>query len=88
MPGADAPAAKNTRVVRHCHTGNTRHPRAMVYGLLRAPRRSGFFATVACGTYRKLDTSVEMSGPHDLAVRNGIARLARRHVHRIPPRRP
>ena len=36
MPGADAPAAKNTRVVRHGHTGNTRHPRAMVYGLLRA----------------------------------------------------
>src|ERR1700742_4697335 len=36
MPGADAPAAKIARVVRHGHTGNTRHPRAMVYGLLRA----------------------------------------------------
>jgi hypothetical protein len=25
MPGADAPAAKSTRVVRHGHTGITRH---------------------------------------------------------------
>ena len=44
----------------------------------------GFLATVTCGTDRKLDTSTEMSGPHDFAVRIGIARLARRRVHRIP----
>jgi hypothetical protein len=35
-----------------------------------SPRRSGSFATVTCGTYRKLDTSVEMSGPHDFTVRS------------------
>ena len=39
-------------------------------------------------TFRKLDTSVGVSGPHDFAVRIGIARLARLSVHRIPPRRP
>ena len=38
--------------------------------------------------FRQLDTSVGVSGPHDFAVRIGIARLARRRVHRIPPRRP
>ena len=32
----------------------------------------------------KLDTSVGVSGPHDFAVRNSRARLARRRVHRIP----
>jgi len=37
---------------------------------------------------RQLDTSVGVSGPHDFAVRIGIARLARRRVHRILPRRP
>jgi hypothetical protein len=88
MPGADAPAAKNTRVVRHGHAGNPASPRNGLRLTSRSPRRSGSFATVTCGTYRKLDTSVEMSGPHDLAVRNNIARLARRYVHRIPPRRP
>ena len=45
-------------------------PRAMVLRLMsRSPRRSGFFATVACGCCRKLDASVEASGPHDFAVR-------------------
>ena len=38
--------------------------------------------------FRRLDTSVGVSGPHDFAVRIGIARLARRRVHRILPRRP
>jgi hypothetical protein len=33
----------------------------------------------------KLDASVEASGPHDFAVREKRARLARRRVHRIPP---
>jgi hypothetical protein len=32
----------------------------------------------------KLDTSVGVSGPHDFAVRNSRARLARCRVHRIP----
>ena len=38
----------------------------------------------ACGNDRKLDISIKMSGPYDLTVRFGIARLARRHVHCIP----
>jgi len=33
----------------------------------------------------KLDASVGASGPHDFAVRIGVARLRRRRVHRIPP---
>jgi hypothetical protein len=39
--------------------------------LLRAlPGEPGFLATVACGyRFRRLDTSVGMSGPHDFAVR-------------------
>jgi hypothetical protein len=35
-------------------------------------------------TFRKLDASVEASGPHDFAVRVSAFRQARRHVHRIP----
>jgi hypothetical protein len=38
--------------------------------------------------FRQLDASVGMSGPHDFAVRIGIARLARRYVHRIQSLRP
>jgi hypothetical protein len=30
---------------------------------------TGFFATVACGCFRKLDASIGASGPHDFAVR-------------------
>jgi hypothetical protein len=37
-------------------------------------------------TFRKLDTSVGASGPHDFAVRFSLARQARIRVHRIPPR--
>jgi hypothetical protein len=73
----------------HGHTGITRHsPRnGFTVSFVLSPA-IGSFATVTCGTYRKLDTSVEVSGPHDLAVRSNIARLAHRCVHRIPPRRP
>jgi hypothetical protein len=49
---------------------------------------TGLFATVIGGLLRQLDTSVGASGPHDFAVRIGIARLARRRVHRIPSLRP
>jgi len=39
--------------------------------------------------FRKLDASVEASGPHDFAVRVSAASSARRRrVHRIPPQRP
>ena len=36
--------------------------------------------------FRRLDTSVGVSGPHDFAVRVSNARLARFRVHRIQPR--
>ena len=49
----------------------------MVYGLYVPSPAIGFLATVTCGTDRRLDTSTEMSGPHDFAVRVSIARLAR-----------
>jgi hypothetical protein len=49
----------------------------------------GFLATVAGEKdFRQLDASTEASGPHVFAVRIGIARLARRCVHRIPIPRP
>jgi len=42
----------------------------MVYDLLRALLgESGFLATIAGGSSRRLDISVEISGPHDFAVR-------------------
>jgi hypothetical protein len=63
----------------------TRHsPRNGFNKLLRAlPGEPGLFATVACGyRFRRLDTSVGMSGPHDFAVRFKHLRL--RH-HPRPP---
>jgi len=42
----------------------------MVYDLLRALLgESGFLATIAGGSSRRLDISVEISGPHDFAIR-------------------
>jgi hypothetical protein len=52
-----------------------------------SPRRSGCLASVACGIiFRKLDASVEASGPHVFAVRFCTVRYRHIHVHRIPPR--
>ena len=36
--------------------------------------------------FRKLDASVEASGPHDFAVRFSAVRYRHVSVHRIPPR--
>jgi hypothetical protein len=47
----------------------------------------GRFVTVACEIdyrFRKLDASVEASGPHDFAVQLARVRLAQQAVHRIP----
>src|SRR5712664_3517601 len=87
--GRRCAAAKSVHVATTVTPESPGIPRAMVLRFPScSPRRSGSFATVTCGTYRKLDTSVEMSGPHDFTVRFGLARLARQSVHRIPPRRP
>ena len=64
-------------------------PRAMVYGLYRAlPGDRAFLPPSSALLSCELDTSVGVSGPHDFAVRFGVARLTRRCVHRILPRRP
>jgi hypothetical protein len=64
--GRRCAAAKSVHVVATVTPESPGIPAQWFYGFLRAPRRSGSFATVTCGTYRKLDTSVEVSGPHDL----------------------
>jgi len=93
IPGAGAPAAArvvvvSTRVSHHEYTGITRHsPRNGFNGFLRAlPGDRACLPPSLAFRFRQLDTSVGASGPHDFAVRIGIARLARRRVHRIPPR--
>jgi hypothetical protein len=61
----------NTRVSHHESTGTKPGipARNGFNGFLRAPRRSGFLVTVACdAATRKLDASVEASGPHDFSV--------------------
>src|SRR6202158_4243105 len=68
--GRRCAAAKSVHVVATVTPESPGIPRAMVLRLPScSPRRSGSFATVTCGTYRKLDTSVEVSGPHDFTVR-------------------
>jgi len=86
MPGADGPAA--ARVTSTPETPGI--PRAMVLTVFFAlsPVTGLFCHRHQRNCFRQLDTSVGVSGPHDFAVRFGIARLARRRVHRIPPRRP
>jgi len=57
-------------------------PHAMVYGLYVISPAIGFLATVACGTDRKLDTSTEVSEPHDFAIR---FKRPRQERHPRPP---
>src|ERR1700730_8073692 len=71
------------------HTGITRHsPRNGCNGyFVDLPGAPGVLATVACAPFRRLDTSVGVSGPHDFARPRKIAvRYRRIRVHRIPPR--
>jgi hypothetical protein len=57
-------------------------------GFLRAlPGESGFLATIPSATRkrcRRVNASVEASGPHDFAVRNARARHSHCRVHGIP----
>ena len=94
MPGARCARSlvckvESTRVSHHGHTGFTRHsPRNGFNGLYRAlPGDRAFLPPSSADiAFRRLDTSVGASGPHDFAVR-----LKRRSsfgtigVHRIPP---
>jgi hypothetical protein len=69
--GRRCAAAKSVHVVTTVTPESPGIPRAMVLRFPScSPRRSGSFATVTCGTYRKLDTSVEVPGPHDFTVRS------------------
>jgi hypothetical protein len=74
------------------HSGRTGNhpasPHAMVYGLYVISPAIGLCCHRRLrGLLRKLDASVEASGPHDFAVRklSALVRSAAR-VHRIPPR--
>jgi hypothetical protein len=70
-------------------TGIIRHSRTrMVYGLYVISPVIGFLATVAREKFssRELDTSTEVSGPHDFAVRFSAVRQRHLRVHRIPSR--
>jgi|SRR5579883_30158 len=59
--------------------------REWFYGLLRAlPGDRALLSPSPARSPRKLDISVEMSGPHDFTVHIVHARLARQCVHRIP----
>jgi hypothetical protein len=88
MPGAQcarsrACSVESTRVSHHGHTGITRHPRAMVYGLFRALPGD----RLSCHRhrqyrFRRLDTSVGVSGPHVFAVR--VQRSRQKHRPRPP----
>jgi hypothetical protein len=74
-PGSKKPGGSHhrfSRIIRHSL-------RDGFNGILRAlPGEPGFLAPIAARfVSAKLDTSVGVPGPHDFAVRIGIARLAR-----------
>ena len=89
----DAPAAsyakvESIRVSHHRFAETLRHSlRDGCSGYFVLSPVIGLFVTVA-GAMRKhcrqLDISVEMSGPHDFAVRLARDRLSHQSVHRIP----
>ena len=68
---------KNTRVSHHRYAETIRHSLRDSLRLIRdLPGVPGLIATVAREFVHELDTSVGVSGPHDFAVRAGIARRA------------
>src|ERR1700743_3708631 len=73
------------------HSGRTENhpasPHAMVYGYFALSSEIGLFCLRRRQSkLRKLDASVEASGPHDLAVRFSAARQEHIRVHRISSR--
>src|SRR5258708_633016 len=62
----------------HGHTGTTRHsPRNGFTAYFALSPVTRLVDTVACASYRRLDTSIGASERHDLAVRFSIIRPAR-----------
>jgi hypothetical protein len=92
MPGARrthslACEIESTRVSHYRYTGSEPGiPRAMVLRLIFviSPVIGLFCHRRLQDTSRKLDTSVEASGPHDFAVRIRAVRQRHVSVHRIP----
>jgi hypothetical protein len=90
MPGAQctrsrACSVENTRVSHHRSTGITRHSlRDGFNGFFRAlpGDRALLPPSPAKVAFRKLDASVEASGPHDFAVRFSAVRQT---AHQRPP---
>jgi len=88
MPGAwrtRSPLCnKKHRGRSHRYTGTPGIPaRNGFNGFLRdLPGDRALFVTVACENFRKLDASVEASGPHDFAVR--VTRRSSK-AHSRPP---
>ena len=81
MPGAQCARSVvckivSTRHSHHGHTGNTRHsPRNGFNGFLRALLGDRAFLSPSLAENRQLDTGIEVSGPHDFAVRGKRLRL-------------
>jgi hypothetical protein len=94
MPGAQCTRSLACEVKKahehshHGHTGFTRHsPRNGFNGFLRTlPGDRAFLPPSPTEVaFRKLDTSVGASGPHDFAVRGSMSFVADTvRVHRIP----
>jgi hypothetical protein len=87
-----APAASRAKVTKHTSIVTTGSPETS--GLPCAMVLTAYFALspvtgLFChrrlrNTFRELDASVGASGPHDFAVRVGVARQRHLRVHRIP----
>ena len=84
-----AMCSKHTSVVTTVAPENTRHSRTRM--VLTAYFALSPVTGISChrhrleAAFRKLDTSVGASGPHDFAVRVSAVRQRRSRVHRIPP---
>jgi hypothetical protein len=83
---------KHGELVHHGHTGNTQHsPHNGFNSFLRALPGDRACLSPSQATMRKhcrqLDIGVEISGPHDFAVRLERVRRSRQSVHRIPRQR-
>src|SRR6266852_9764373 len=91
-----APAAScalcsgRTHTSNNEYTGITRRSRTQWFtvSFVLSPAIGLFCHRHLRNCFHRLDTSVEISGPHDFTVRIGIARLARRRDHRNPSLRP
>jgi len=92
MPGARCTRSLACKIKKHTSVVTTGSPE-----LPGTPARDGFTAYFVISPViglschrrlrcRKLDASVEASGPHDFAVRISNVRQRCLRVHRIPPR--